>query len=189
MNIGIIESAVPVTLLGGGTVYDGDIVEALPLAPVCVAADSGGRHALEADIDLAAVVGDFDSIGPDLERIPMSRQIHIDEQESTDFDKALRHILAPVVLAVGRTGLDFGRLWARISRRRRRAVTSPQPLGSEVDDRRDCATHRHRRRGRFPGENPFPGGGSVPCRRGRGRSPARHRIERSHFLQLGAHQL
>ncbi|MDG1182316.1 MAG: thiamine diphosphokinase [Tateyamaria sp.] len=107
MNIGIIESAVPVTLLGGGTVYDGDMVEALALAPVCVAADSGARHALAADVDLAAVVGDFDSIGPDLERIPMSRQIHIDEQDSTDFDKALRHILAPVVLAVGFTGARF----------------------------------------------------------------------------------
>ena len=104
MNIGIIESAVPVTLLGGGTVYDGDMVEALALAPVCVAADSGARHALAADVDLAAVVGDFDSIGPDLERIPMSRQIQIDEQDSTDFEKALTRITAPVVIAVGFTG-------------------------------------------------------------------------------------
>ena len=55
MNTGIIESAVPVTLLGGGTVYDGDIVEALALAPVCVAADSGARHALAARSSTASM--------------------------------------------------------------------------------------------------------------------------------------
>ena len=107
MNTAIVESVAPVTLVGGGAVYEGDLIEALALAPVCVAADGGARHALAAGVDPTAVVGDFDSIGSDLDRIPRSRQIHIDEQDSTDFDKALRHILAPVVLAVGFTGARF----------------------------------------------------------------------------------
>jgi thiamine pyrophosphokinase len=81
-----------------------DLADAMALAPVCVAADGGARLALNAGIDLAAVIGDFDSIGAELDQIPVERQIRITEQDSTDFDKALRHIAAPVVLAVGFLG-------------------------------------------------------------------------------------
>jgi thiamine pyrophosphokinase len=81
-----------------------DLAEALALAPLCVAADGGARLALDAGVDLAAVIGDFDSVGADLGRIPVARRFEIAEQDSTDFDKALRHIAAPVVLAVGFTG-------------------------------------------------------------------------------------
>jgi thiamine pyrophosphokinase len=52
-----------------------------------------------------AVIGDFDSISPeDCARIPAERLHRIAEQDSTDFDKCLRNIAAPFVLAAGFMG-------------------------------------------------------------------------------------
>lgn len=52
-----------------------------------------------------AVIGDFDSLPDDIRaKIPAERLHRVAEQDSTDFDKALRHIAAPLVLAVGFTG-------------------------------------------------------------------------------------
>ncbi|WPZ30444.1 thiamine diphosphokinase [Sulfitobacter sp. OXR-159] len=101
----IVRDHKPVTLLGGGEVFGGDIGAALTLAPTCVAADSGAALALAAGVELAAVIGDFDSAPAEvLARIPSERCHRIAEQESTDFDKALTRIDAPLVLGVGFTG-------------------------------------------------------------------------------------
>lgn len=105
MNTKIINELTPVTLIGGGAVGDSDLQDALALAPTCVAADSGAHVALEAGVALAAVIGDMDSISAAARaRIPAAVQHRIPEQMSTDFDKALRHISAPLVLAVGFSG-------------------------------------------------------------------------------------
>jgi thiamine pyrophosphokinase len=70
-----------------------------------VAADGGANVALAANINLDAVIGDFDSLDTDvLAQIPADRRHHIAEQNSTDFDKCLRCIEAPVVVAVGFSG-------------------------------------------------------------------------------------
>lgn len=100
----IVYSSEPVTLVGGGVATPDDVRAALALAPTCVAADGGARIALETGVEIAALIGDFDSVGPCLAQVPRDRQFRITEQDSTDFDKALRHISAPVVLAVGFTG-------------------------------------------------------------------------------------
>ncbi|MCP1169195.1 thiamine pyrophosphokinase, partial [Limimaricola sp. ASW11-118] len=50
-----------------------------------------------------AVIGDMDSLG-ETARLYAGRLHEIAEQDSTDFDKALRNIEAPLVLAVGFTG-------------------------------------------------------------------------------------
>ncbi|SFU17693.1 thiamine diphosphokinase [Sedimentitalea nanhaiensis] len=95
----------PVTLVGGGDVGAEDIELALGLAPEMVAADGGAANVLDAGHMPFAVIGDFDSIAPtERARIPQDRQFVIHEQASTDFDKALRSISAPVVLAVGFLG-------------------------------------------------------------------------------------
>jgi len=61
--------------------------------------------AIKAGLMPTAVIGDFDSLGAEaMARIPANRLHRIDEQDCTDFDKALRHILTPLVLAVGFTG-------------------------------------------------------------------------------------
>ena len=100
-----VHSLAPITLIGGGEVRDGDLELALNLAPTCVAADGGANVAVAKGITLEAVIGDFDSVSPEtLSVIPKACQHHIAEQNSTDFDKCLRNISAPVVIAVGFTG-------------------------------------------------------------------------------------
>lgn len=95
----------PTTLIGGGVVNKGDLALALKWAPPLVAADGGAERALAAGHMPDAVYGDMDSLdAQSLGRIPADRLHRIAEQDSTDFDKALRHIQAPLVLAVGVTG-------------------------------------------------------------------------------------
>lgn len=101
----LVQRSDPVTLLGGGDATQEDLALALTLAPTCVAADSGAHLAVSAGIDLAAVIGDMDSISQAARTaIPPARLHHIAEQDSTDFDKALRNISAPVIVAVGFAG-------------------------------------------------------------------------------------
>jgi thiamine pyrophosphokinase len=94
-----------VTLLGGGRLDPGDLAEALALAPRLIAADGGAAAALAAGLMPEAVYGDMDSLS-DVARAQIAPdRIHaIPEQSSTDFDKALRHVRAPFVLAAGFTG-------------------------------------------------------------------------------------
>jgi thiamine pyrophosphokinase len=101
----VVTSAEPVTILGGGALGAGDLDEALALAPVLVAADSGADLALAAGLHPAAVIGDLDSITPEARGGLQAGLLHeVPEQESTDFDKALRHLSVPLALAVGFTG-------------------------------------------------------------------------------------
>ncbi|MEM6372453.1 MAG: thiamine diphosphokinase [Pseudomonadota bacterium] len=101
----IVHSSDPVTLLGGGAALTKDVEAALALAPTCVAADGGAELARRAGVALAALFGDFDSVDPDtLAMTPPAARFHIAEQDSTDFDKALRHIDAPCVVGVGFLG-------------------------------------------------------------------------------------
>lgn len=94
-----------VTLLGGAPVPQDLLTQALALAPALVAADGGADRALAADRVPDAVIGDFDSVSATaLAAIPENRLFHIAEQDSTDFDKALRSIAAPFVLCLGFLG-------------------------------------------------------------------------------------
>ncbi len=101
----IVHSSGPITLVGGGQATSQDLAEALTIAPKLVAVD-GGLHLTEASgISPEAVIGDMDSAPPEaLRRIPKARQHLVSEQQTTDFDKALRHVAAPVVLGVGFCG-------------------------------------------------------------------------------------
>jgi thiamine pyrophosphokinase len=101
----IVRSDDPVTLLGGAPVDDSTLDLCLSLAPGLVAADSGAARALAHGRVPGAVIGDFDSLRPEEQAaIPPERLHRIAEQDSTDFDKALRNIAAPLVLAAGFTG-------------------------------------------------------------------------------------
>lgn len=101
----IIHSNEPVTLLGAAPVRESALAESLRHAPRLIAADGGAGTALSCGRVPEAVFGDFDSIDAEtLAKIPGERLNRIDEQDSTDFDKALRHIDAPLVLAAGFTG-------------------------------------------------------------------------------------
>lgn len=105
MGTPIVHSLEPIALVGGGDMGPDDLHLALARAPLLVAADGGAAAALRSGHVPAAVIGDFDSLAADVRaRIPPDRLFPIAEQNSTDFDKALRSIEAPLVLAVGFLG-------------------------------------------------------------------------------------
>lgn len=111
MNHPIVESSDGVTLVGGGPVSRAQFRMALARAPRLVAADSGADRALAAGHRPEAVVGDFDSLSQSARSIlGAGRLFPIPEQATTDFDKALRSVLAPFTLALGFTGarIDHG---------------------------------------------------------------------------------
>lgn len=105
MKAQIVQSLDPVTLVGGGDASPADLDYALAQAPVLVAADGGAGLALRCGRMPDAVIGDLDSLrAQDRARIPVTHLHQITEQDSTDFDKALRSIAAPVVVGVGFLG-------------------------------------------------------------------------------------
>ncbi len=70
-----------------------------------VAADSGADALWAVSIVPDAVIGDMDSIDPEtIAALPDGVLHPVEEQDSTDFDKCLRHILAPLVLGYGFLG-------------------------------------------------------------------------------------
>ncbi|MCY4288698.1 MAG: thiamine diphosphokinase [Aestuariivita sp.] len=95
-------SKTPVTLIGAGRSSRSDLEKALEFAPTLVAADGGARYAIKANKELKAVIGDFDSLSRKLQQSLSPEQIfRVDEQDTTDFEKALSLISAPLVVALG----------------------------------------------------------------------------------------
>ncbi len=94
-----------VTLIGGGAVTAADLEESLALAPRLVAADGGADAAISRGHLPELVIGDFDSISTYAQtRLGPERLLHVSEQDSTDFAKALSRIEAPFVIAIGFAG-------------------------------------------------------------------------------------
>jgi thiamine pyrophosphokinase len=111
MKSPIVQSLRAITLAGGGPFGRRDLDLCLSRAPVAVAADGGADRMLKLGVMPSAVIGDFDSISSAARiRIPTENQHLVPEQSTTDFDKALREIAAPFVLALGFAGarLDHG---------------------------------------------------------------------------------
>lgn len=109
----IVQSTMPVTLVGGGELAAQDLGAALVRAPFMVAADGGANVAVEAGFVPDAVIGDMDSVRPEvLAAIPPERVHLIAEQETTDFEKCLSRIAAPYVLGLGFTGARVDHLLA-----------------------------------------------------------------------------
>jgi thiamine pyrophosphokinase len=95
----------PVTLVGGGPVPPGALPAALALAPEAIGADGGGDVLLPGTGRFRAVIGDLDSLR-DGERlraagVPVH---HVPEQETTDLEKCLYSVEAPLFLGVGFVG-------------------------------------------------------------------------------------
>ncbi|WP_371059265.1 thiamine diphosphokinase [Rhodosalinus sp. 5P4] len=121
-EVEILRSDGAVTLVGAGVAPPADIAAALTLAPCLVAADGGAARALAAGAVPEAVIGDLDSLDPATRAaIPPERLHCVSEQETTDFDKALRRIAAPLVIGVGFLGERLDHLLAAQSVLLRRA--------------------------------------------------------------------
>lgn len=101
----IIRTETSATLLGASRVSPQDVDEILTIAPFLVAADGGVKSALENGHKPEVVIGDFDSL-PHFatERLTSDRFLHVTEQDSTDFEKCLSRLEAPLILALGFTG-------------------------------------------------------------------------------------
>ncbi|MEM8631430.1 MAG: thiamine diphosphokinase [Pseudomonadota bacterium] len=109
----IVQTTSPVVLLGAGEISAGSLEIALTHGRHIVAADGGAQVALDRGLLPDAVIGDFDSLDPDAQkRIPISRLHRIDEQDTTDFEKCLARISAPLVLAAGFTGARMDHMLA-----------------------------------------------------------------------------
>lgn len=145
MILPIVQSTHGVTLAGGGPFSLRDLKLALSRAPLAVAADSGADRLLRFGVVPQAVIGDMDSISDRARaEIPVERQYFVAEQVTTDFDKALRSIDAPLVLALGFAGarLDHGlaALSTLIARADRRCILiGPQDLAFAAPPRLELA--------------------------------------------------
>lgn len=101
------EHTVPdiVTLLGGGPVDHDTLRRALRQAPYLVAADGGANYAHTHKIPVKHIVGDFDSLtNLQIWQDKGVNLVHLDEQESTDFEKCLYAIESQMYLCVGFLG-------------------------------------------------------------------------------------
>ena len=100
----IVHVSTPLTLVGGAEIDNNHLNICLSVAPSVVAADGGADHALRANRVPLAVIGDMDSLS-DTARQTFADVLHwVEEQETTDFEKALVRIKAPLVLAIGFLG-------------------------------------------------------------------------------------
>lgn len=110
MNEAIVDSLDGVTLVGGGPVGAALLAKARRLAPRLVAADSGADRLLRLGAEPEAVIGDMDSISHAARARLEGRVFPVAEQDTTDFDKALRLVSAPFVLGLGFSGarVDHG---------------------------------------------------------------------------------
>ena len=76
----------------------------LARAPMAVAADGGAGALLRAGIAPVAVIGDLDSIGADALEAFGDLLNEVRDQDTTDFEKCLTRVRAPLVLAAGFLG-------------------------------------------------------------------------------------
>lgn len=127
----IVHSSEAVTLVGGAAFGRSDLTTALALAPTLVAADGGADALLALGHRPEAVFGDMDSISPAVRAALGDSVIEVLEQETTDFDKALRHIEAPVTLALGFSGGRFDHELAVLSTLLRRPERRCILVGAE----------------------------------------------------------
>lgn len=93
-----------VTLVGGGELGPDDLTTALRVAPRLIAADGGGQRVLAAGLSPEAVIGDLDSLSQPARAAFGDILIAVQEQDTTDFEKCLMRIDAPLVVAIGFLG-------------------------------------------------------------------------------------
>ncbi len=97
----------PVVLVGGAPADVTKLQSLIDNSWPVVAADGGANTLREWGITPAAIIGDLDSL-QDIEYWnKQTRVIPITEQDSTDFEKCLYTVQAPLLVAIGFTGKRF----------------------------------------------------------------------------------
>lgn len=101
----IVHKLEPVALVGGAPLDFALIERVVSLAPTLVAADGGAKHIILSGRVPECVIGDMDSLSGDLKAtLPESSVHQISEQDSTDFEKCLQRIDAPLIIGLGFLG-------------------------------------------------------------------------------------
>ena len=98
----------PITLVGAAPLAADLLRFALNFAPKAIAADGGVNHLRALGVDPLAVIGDMDSVALEHQKL-WDRDLFfpIAEQDSTDFEKSLARLAAPMIFGVGFLGGRF----------------------------------------------------------------------------------
>jgi thiamine pyrophosphokinase len=120
-------------IVGGGAV-DHNVLRDLYLSGAhLVGADGGADQIVAAGLVPEAIVGDFDSLANPDEWLGRTRLIRLSEQETTDFEKTLYSVWAPVTIALGMTGKRFDHTLAALDAVTRHARDRTIILVDEAD--------------------------------------------------------
>jgi len=123
----------PLAIVGGGAVDTSLLRELSERGVALVGADGGVDTIGAAGIVPEAVIGDLDSLSDRAYWEARTRVIHIPEQVTTDFQKALYTTEAPVTLALGMTGKRLDHTLAALSAVLQFAPNRRLMLVDEVD--------------------------------------------------------
>lgn len=123
----------PMAIVGGGAVDPALLRELADRGVALVGADGGADAIGDAGLMPAAIIGDLDSLADRTVWEERTRVIHIPEQITTDFQKALYSTSAPVTLALGMTGKRLDHTLAALSAVLQYAPTRRLLLVDEVD--------------------------------------------------------
>ena len=123
----------PMAIVGGGAVDPALLVALAGRGVALVGADGGADAIGDAGLLPAAIIGDLDSLRDRAAWEGRTRVIHIPEQITTDFQKALYSTQAPVTLALGMTGKRLDHTLAALSAVLQYAPTRKLLLVDEVD--------------------------------------------------------
>jgi thiamine pyrophosphokinase len=123
----------PLVIIGGGTVDAALLRELHAAGARLVAADSGADQIVAAGLLPEAIIGDLDSLSHPEDWPGRARLLHIAEQDTTDFEKALYSTRAPVTVALGMTGKRLDHTLAAIDALARYAAGRAIILVDETD--------------------------------------------------------
>jgi len=116
MNVAIVFSDAPVLLVGGAHGDNRHLSRLLDEVDTVVAADSGADWLAAVGRKPDALIGDLDSVSETTRAALAEDRVHyIAEQDSTDFDKAVRSIKAPLILCLGFLGGRVDHLMAALT--------------------------------------------------------------------------
>jgi thiamine pyrophosphokinase len=94
-------------IVGGGAIDAALLRELAAAGAHLVGADGGGDVIAAAGLLPEAIIGDLDSLSDPAGWETRARVVHVAEQDTTDFEKALYSTRAPVTVALGMTGGRF----------------------------------------------------------------------------------
>lgn len=100
----IVSTSKPVCLVGGASVAKKTILAVLPFVDSFIGVDGGADHLHNAGVKPVAVIGDLDSLSEHARATFADVLCHVSDQSTTDFEKALERVSAPILICLGFTG-------------------------------------------------------------------------------------